>query len=274
MRLPFMFAGAFVLATLISPLPGPGARRTVAPAMADRMELCDRQPPELPETLDVQAESSGAPSPAWTVNKALLKSRLPQVAPNSAKPPNPTRTVIPELDLGALGLVDPRKALPIAGKKAAESDRLPSAPPRPTALASATILADLKARLPAPPDGSQRTKSPEAFPELDLAALGLADPRKSAGGASTEKRASVPLAAGTGYAPDTKRIVQPPVALPQWWRELDTDHDGQIGLYEWRKGGRSIEEFIKLDRNGDGLLTADEYRRATKLAPDPVATKP
>src|SRR5262249_28762415 len=34
-----------------------------------------------------------------------------------------------------------------------------------------------------------------------------------------------------------------PKELPPWFAQYDTDHDGQIGLYEWKNSGRSIEEF-------------------------------
>ncbi len=49
-----------------------------------------------------------------------------------------------------------------------------------------------------------------------------------------------------------------PGGLPEWFTELDFDEDGQIGLYEWRKSGKSVEEFMAIDRNGDGLITAEE----------------
>jgi hypothetical protein len=46
-----------------------------------------------------------------------------------------------------------------------------------------------------------------------------------------------------------------------WFEELDTDKDGQIGLYEWRAGGRSDAEFRAIDTNGDGFITAEEALR-------------
>jgi Ca2+-binding EF-hand superfamily protein len=49
-----------------------------------------------------------------------------------------------------------------------------------------------------------------------------------------------------------------PKELPAWFAQLDTDNDGQVGYYEWRKSGKSFEEFSAMDRNGDGLLTAEE----------------
>jgi hypothetical protein len=57
--------------------------------------------------------------------------------------------------------------------------------------------------------------------------------------------------------------------LPQWFRELDTDGDGQVGLYEWRLGaGRLASEFSLLDPDGDGLLTPDELRRFLQMHPE------
>jgi hypothetical protein len=56
-----------------------------------------------------------------------------------------------------------------------------------------------------------------------------------------------------------------PKELPNWWEQLDEDKDGQIGLYEWRKAGRSMDEFNELDLNRDGLITPDEWLKAQKL---------
>lgn len=58
-----------------------------------------------------------------------------------------------------------------------------------------------------------------------------------------------------------------PTGLPAWFEQLDTDHDGQIGLYEWRAAGRPTAEFVAMDLDGDGLLTPDEYRRFVLLNP-------
>jgi len=51
------------------------------------------------------------------------------------------------------------------------------------------------------------------------------------------------------------------VAMPDWFTTLDTDMDGQIALHEWRKAGRSIETFMEMDLDSDGLLTREEYLR-------------
>jgi hypothetical protein len=55
-----------------------------------------------------------------------------------------------------------------------------------------------------------------------------------------------------------------PKGLPDWFVRLDTDKDGQIGLYEWKEAGRSLEEFRKLDRNGDGFITVEEALHSVK----------
>jgi Ca2+-binding EF-hand superfamily protein len=55
-----------------------------------------------------------------------------------------------------------------------------------------------------------------------------------------------------------------PKDLPPWFAHLDADEDGQISLAEWRKGNKKLEEFHKLDRNGDGFLTPDEVLKNGK----------
>jgi LCCL domain/EF hand len=49
-----------------------------------------------------------------------------------------------------------------------------------------------------------------------------------------------------------------PANLPDWFRQYDTDGDGQIGLYEWKAAGQPIALFLAKDLNGDGFLTPDE----------------
>jgi hypothetical protein len=66
---------------------------------------------------------------------------------------------------------------------------------------------------------------------------------------------------------DTKPVIHRagklPKELPSWFSQLDSDGDAQVGLYEWRQGGRSIEEFVAQDRNDDGFLTVAEVLRAS-----------
>lgn len=61
--------------------------------------------------------------------------------------------------------------------------------------------------------------------------------------------------------------------LPGWFTDLDTDADGQVGLYEWRVAGRAIGEFTEMDGDGDGLLTPGEYRRYAGRAVPPTDQK-
>ncbi len=58
---------------------------------------------------------------------------------------------------------------------------------------------------------------------------------------------------------------KPGAAIPDWFATLDLDKDGQVSLFEWRKGGRSTTLFTEMDLNGDGLLTKDEYLRYVRL---------
>jgi hypothetical protein len=58
-----------------------------------------------------------------------------------------------------------------------------------------------------------------------------------------------------------------PANVPAWFREYDTDGDGQIGLYEWKAHGHSLEDFKKADLNGDGFITLKELMRAGFFAP-------
>ena len=54
--------------------------------------------------------------------------------------------------------------------------------------------------------------------------------------------------------------------LPERYRKYDTDHDGQIGLYEWKAAGLPIDEFVAKDLNGDGFLTPDELQAVADAA--------
>jgi Ca2+-binding EF-hand superfamily protein len=62
--------------------------------------------------------------------------------------------------------------------------------------------------------------------------------------------------------------------LPPWFVQLDTDHDGQIGLYEWRRAGKPLHEFQAMDRNNDGFLTVEEilYYQATLARKEAAAS--
>lgn len=52
-----------------------------------------------------------------------------------------------------------------------------------------------------------------------------------------------------------------PKMLPPWFEKLDTDNDGQISFFEWRKARKDLKEFAAADRNADGLITPEETLR-------------
>lgn len=70
----------------------------------------------------------------------------------------------------------------------------------------------------------------------------------------------------SGSGKSSKKVVKPKErvtkVLPEDYRSKDKNGDGQIGLYEWDRS--AFAKFYELDRNGDGLLTADELIAATK----------
>lgn len=63
-----------------------------------------------------------------------------------------------------------------------------------------------------------------------------------------------------------------PKDIPNWFEQLDTDKDGQIGLYEWVKASKAVDEFRPMDRNDDNFITIDElmaYVRSGSKSPAP-----
>lgn len=74
----------------------------------------------------------------------------------------------------------------------------------------------------------------------------------------------------------SKKTAKPKVRvtkdLPTDYRDKDKNGDGQIGLYEWDR--KAFAQFFDLDRNGDGLLTADELIAATKKSTTKSSTTP
>ena len=64
-----------------------------------------------------------------------------------------------------------------------------------------------------------------------------------------------------------------PPGLPSWFKELDTDKDGQVSLPEWREGNKKLEEFKTWDLNDDGLITMEEAAKVS-LAARGIASTP
>jgi Ca2+-binding EF-hand superfamily protein len=58
--------------------------------------------------------------------------------------------------------------------------------------------------------------------------------------------------------PTVYRAGNLPKGMPSWFALLDTNADGQVALWEWRKGGKSLGEFAMWDRNHDGFITVEE----------------
>src|SRR5205807_4347246 len=56
-----------------------------------------------------------------------------------------------------------------------------------------------------------------------------------------------------------------PANLPAWFKELDTDGDGQVAIYEWRRANKPIDEFRTWDLNDDGFITPDEAMKQQGL---------
>ena len=62
------------------------------------------------------------------------------------------------------------------------------------------------------------------------------------------------------------------MGLQSTYVDIDTDHDNQIGLYEWKKAKRPLAQFTQLDANHDGFLTPRELERGVALPPTIAST--
>jgi hypothetical protein len=57
----------------------------------------------------------------------------------------------------------------------------------------------------------------------------------------------------------------PKNGLPDWFKPLDLNRDGQVALSEWYKAGKDIDEFGDWDRNDDGFITPEEAMHKLQL---------
>lgn len=86
-------------------------------------------------------------------------------------------------------------------------------------------------------------------------------PGGGGGGAPQGAVPSLPQGIETDKKPVVFRGANIPKEIPQEYRQMDTDKDGQIGLYEWKAAGRSVDDFLAIDRNADGFITVEELLR-------------
>jgi hypothetical protein len=109
----------------------------------------------------------------------------------------------------------------------------------------------------------------KAAKDAQKAAKGKGDPKKQPGNGGTSsgngtsnpgERTTVNLD-DLDAKPLVYRADSLPSDVPGWFKEYDEDKDLQVALYEWRKHGKSDEEFMAMDRNEDGLLTVEEVVR-------------
>ena len=133
-----------------------------------------------------------------------------------------------------------------------------------------------KIRLIAPWEDASQVIAPLLAPTSGRPAVDTA-PNAAAAGSPPPSTESVSApAAGRDDAPRNTRYFVPanrlPAGLPDWFRERDSDGDGQLTLAEYapRAGSAELAEFGRHDRNGDGLLTPAEYNQTVhpeRLAP-------
>ena len=77
---------------------------------------------------------------------------------------------------------------------------------------------------------------------------------------------------------DLKYFASLPAGIPGWFVERDADGDSQLSLAEYSPKllKSEIDDFNRYDANGDGILTAQEFLRATKASKSnaPAGTTP
>ena len=111
----------------------------------------------------------------------------------------------------------------------------------------------------------ERSDRPEFIPPQDMGQGG--NPGEGRGGSATP----TPASSSTAKKPRTR--VSP--LLPETYKTLDTDFDGQIALYEWRKGKRgTMSQFSQYDIDGDGFLIPKELAKTVAATPAAAAAAP
>jgi hypothetical protein len=110
----------------------------------------------------------------------------------------------------------------------------------------------------------------ERFRRPDRDGEGLSARRARGTGSSPLAPLLAAKMAGRGRKGAASRL---PANAPKWFREYDTDGDGQVSLAEWIARGHSVKDFQKADLNGDGFITLKELMRAGLFVPSTALLK-
>jgi hypothetical protein len=105
---------------------------------------------------------------------------------------------------------------------------------------------------------------------LKVIAAGVASGEIPVGQRKSASKTPAPGSSSSGPASRVQPRAAVAVApkVPDWFLKLDEDGDGQVGLYEWKKAGRSVAEFLAIDRNKDGFIEAKELLAYMAEHPD------
>jgi LCCL domain/EF hand len=129
-------------------------------------------------------------------------------------------------------------------------------------------LAEWKAYLAAVSDQANRMARRNAISTLQNPdqAPEVREPRRPVQGGGQPKSPPGSSARPPFKENPTEKAADPPRRfpknLPAWFREYDTDGDGQVGLYEWKAKKEDPQEFEKYDLNRDGYITVEELVRS------------
>ncbi|HEX3147808.1 MAG TPA: LCCL domain-containing protein [Gemmataceae bacterium] len=116
-------------------------------------------------------------------------------------------------------------------------------------------------RLPSPPVIRIQTPAPE-FNVRELTKQITATPQPPSPSPPSRSASRPPFNDNASRKPQASASRLYPKNIPPWFKEYDTDGDGQVGLYEWLAKKDERQEFHKYDLNGDGYITVEELIRS------------